>query len=444
MVDKIKKNKDCFKILFQSTNPQLFRTTSIGYLYEIAQKHRVVLLTVKIDFYTKKILCEKSLFPGLEKIIFFEPPFYGDIFRKNYRLRQKSKKILQDYIPDIVIVAEDIWPMGLYLLRFAKRAGAIMFAIQDGFRIAERKKLFLWSCLTNVYIKMPRFLPYFLRLFFVKMKKYFGHLFYYWILPLTAGEMPFPGKTSFVFWDTSSGLRDADYSAVFSERDYDICVKDGVNPKKLFVIGHPLEHKSAKKFFEKTYFSQSKEKENPKTLTIMWPDENIGFREKDCSLIGEDEMRGSRFEAAKLISKKLANWKIFIKPHPSEKQTAKIKEFLGRLSNVEVVEPTEPADKYITISQVIIGFPPPSTTLFTASLQSPEKIILYLDMNHELLGDSYKDFDGVEYIDKEERLIEVLDFIERGTYQKQSSRAQRFDFANAAELIDYLYAKRVS
>ena len=116
-----KKDKTCLKVLFQSTIPILFRATSIGYLYEIAQKHRVVLMAEEIDSYTRKILCDKSLFPGLEKIIFFEPPFYGDIFRKNYRLCQKSKRVVQDYKPDIVITPEDIWPMGLYLLRFAKK-----------------------------------------------------------------------------------------------------------------------------------------------------------------------------------------------------------------------------------------------------------------------------------------------------------------------------------
>jgi len=372
MADEIKKEKNCLKILFQSTNPNLFRTTFIGYLYEIAQKHKVVLLTVEIDSYTKKILCDRNLFPGLEKIIFFEPPFYGDIFRKNYRLCQKSKRILQDYNPDIIIVSQDIWPMGLYLLRFAKKAGSITVAIQDGFRIAEKKKLYLWSCLMNSYTKMPRFLPFFLRFFLVKMKKYFGHFLYYWVLPLTAGEMPFPGKTSFVFWDFSPGLRVADYSAVFSKRDYDLSIKDGVSPEKLFVLGHPLEYKFTKRFFEEVYFSKNKRIENLKTLTIMWSEEKIGFGREDYSLIPEEKMRESRVKIVKLISEKLADWKIFIKPHPEVKNASEVKEFLGQIpNNLLIVDPLEPADKYIEMSSVIVGMPPPSTTLYTAQKQNP-------------------------------------------------------------------------
>ena len=444
MADEIKKNKDCLKVLFQSMNPQLFRATFIGYLYEIAQNHQVVLLTGEVDSYTKKILEDKSLFPGLEKIIFFESAFYGDIFRKNYRLCRKLKKAVQEYNPDIVIAHTDIWPADMYLLRFAKRAGAITVAIQAGFKIAGERKLYLWSCLMNSYLKMPRFLPFPVRLFLVKMKKYIGHFFYYWILPITVGEMPFPGKTSFAFWDESSGLRDADYSTVFSKRDYDLCIKDGVKPEKLVVLGHPLEHKSAKNFFEKAYFSQNREKENSKTLTIMWPDEKIGFRRRDYSLISEEKMRENRVKTIKLIAEKLADWKIFIKPHPAVKNASEVKEFLGPIpNNVSIVEPRKPADKYIEMSSVIVGTSPPSTTLFTASKQNLKKIILSLNLNNEFLGDVYKDFNGIEYINNEEKFINVLNLIRDNKYYKKHSLGSDFDFSDANELLKYIYTRHL-
>ena len=64
------------KVLFQATNRSTFRATLVGYLHEISQKHQVVLFTEDVDSWTKKILLDKNLFPGLEKIIFFDPPFY--------------------------------------------------------------------------------------------------------------------------------------------------------------------------------------------------------------------------------------------------------------------------------------------------------------------------------------------------------------------------------
>lgn len=432
------------KVLFQSMNPQLFKAIFIGYLYEIAQQHEVVLLSGEIDVDTERILGDTHLFPGLERIIYFESAFYGDVFRKNYRLVKTLKKVVREFQPDVVVTHSDMWPADMYLLRFAKRAGARTIAIQAGFRIAGERKLYVWSSLMNAYGKMPQVLPFPMRLALAKIKKYVGHFFYYWILPLTAGEKPFPGKTSFVFWDDGSGHRDADFVAVFSKRDYDVCVKDGVKQEKIFVIGHPLERPAAREFFEKAYFAQKGEQEESKTLTIMWPDEVIGFRNDSHSLISEEEMRANRAEVVTLIAAKLVDWKIFIKPHPAVKEASKVREFLGQIPpNVSVVEPTEPADTYIEMSRVIVGVPPPSTTLFSASKQNPEKIILSLNLHNEFLGDSYRNFDGIEYIDSKERFVDVLDLIRENTYHKKRSLDQRFDFSDANELVQYLVETRI-
>lgn len=432
------------KVLFQSSNPNTFRSTLVGYLYEIAKKHRVVLMAGKLDSYTEKILGDKNLFPGLEKIIFFEAPFFGNIVRKNYRLCRLSKDIIKNYQPDIVIAPEDFWPMSLYLLRFAKKAGIATLALQDGFRIAEAKKLLLWSCLVNAHNKFPDFLPLPLRLFLVKVKKYLGHFFYYWVLPPSAGEMPFPGKTSFAFWDTSPGLRDADYSAVFSKRDYNLSIKDGVDKRKLFVLGHPLEHKTAKNFFEKAYFANNKIKKIGKIITVIWPDERLGFSGDDYSLIPEDKMKESRVKAVRLLSEKLGGWKIFIKPHPSEKRLSEIKNLFNLISNVTVADPSEPADKYIEISKVIVGFPLPSTTIFTAQKHHQDKIILYLNLNHEFLGDSYKDFNGIEYIDSEKDFINILNLIRNNKYHKKSGVVLNSSFSDVNELLDHLYTRHTN
>jgi len=419
------------KVLFQSMNPQLFRAVFIGYLHEIAQKHEVVLLIEKVDPETRRILDDTNLFPGLKEIVFFESAFYGDVLRKNARLHKTLKKAVQDFKPDIVVTHSDFWPADMYLLRFAKKAGAVTVALQAGFKIAGERKLYMWSSLMNTQLKVPRFLPFPIRLFLVKIKKYIGHVVYYWILPLFVGEKPFLGKTSFAFWDEASGLRDADYSVVFSKRDKDLCRKDGVASEKLFVIGHPLEHEPTKRFFEKAYLSNKKGNtfpgtESRKALTIMWPDETIGFRAQDHSLIAEQEMRENRAGMVKLISKKLPDWNIFIKPHPALESIEEAQKLIGQIpKNVSIAGPLESADTYIDYSSVIVGMPPPSTTLFSASKQNSQKIVLSLNLHNELLGDVYKNFDGIEYINTEEQCMHVLDSIGNGTYEKKSNLAPR-------------------
>jgi len=433
------------KVLFQSVAPQLFRASSIGSLYEIAQQHQVMLITRKLDARTEEILHDKNLFPGLENVIYFEWPFHGgigDIFHKNYRACKIVKNAIEEYAPDIVIAQTDIWPPDLYLLRAARKKGIVTAVIQSGFKIAEQKKLYHWSCLMNAHLNMPHALPFFVRLFLVIVKKYIGHFFYYWILPLGAGEMPFWGKASFIFWYESAGLRDADYTAVFSKRDYDICINDGVKPEKLLVIGHPLEHASTRGFFQKAYFSQHRERIDPKTLVIMWPDEAVGFQNRGYALIPGESIRESRVKIVNLISKKLDDWKIVVKPHPAIKEASIVKAYLGEISNnVFIANPLEPADTYIEMSRVIVGMPHPSTTLFTASKQNPEKIVVFLHLNNEFLGDSYKDFPGIEYIETEERFKQVLDGLRKGTYEKQQHSAEPFDFENASDLVDGIIQK---
>lgn len=244
MTDKKEKDKKCLKIIFQVTNFNIFQSTSIGYLFEISQNHEVVLMTEKLNSNIEKIIKDKKLFPGIKKIIFFNSPFRKNILLKNFNLYNKTKKIIKNYKPDIVIAPSDIWPAEMYLMRLAKRIGAITVAIQGGFKIAEQKKLYLWSCLKNSYSKSYRILPSFIRIFFVKIKKYLGYYLYHWILPLLNIEKPFIGRPSFIFWDESSGLRDADYSIVFSKRDYDLSLLDGVSRDKLLVINHPLDCKT--------------------------------------------------------------------------------------------------------------------------------------------------------------------------------------------------------
>ena len=427
------------RILFQAMNSRLFRSVFIGYLYEIAQKHRVLLLAEEFDEETKSLLQDKNLFPGLEGVIFFESAFDGDVVGKNYRLCKTLRNEVRDFKPDLAIAHSDLWPADMYALRFAKQAGAITVAMQAGFKIAGERKLYLWSCLMNTYLKMPEFLPFSVRFFLSKVKKYLGHVLYYWILPITAGERPFLGRTSFVFWDEASGLRDAAYVTVFTERDRDLHIRDGVKPEKVFVIGHPADHQGTREFFEKTYFAKRGEREELKMLTIMWPDEKIGLRADDHSLISEEEMKRNRAFVVSLLAEKFPDWKIVIKPHPAVQTIAEAQKLVGPVpDNVSIVNPLDPADIYIAQSSVIVGIPPPSTTLFSAIKENLDAIVLSLNLHGELLGDAYKNFEGIEYIDTKEKLIAVLNSIQQGSYRKDSQKLDRLDFSNTNEFLKHI------
>jgi hypothetical protein len=433
------------KIIFHTHIARAFRTTLIGHLYELCQVYPTILLSEKLDPETEEVLKNKELFPKLEKIIPIEQFTKRNLLLKNRYIFQLAKKVIEEYKPNIVITATDMYPFEMYLMRFAKKINALNIAIQP-FNIVESKITEKWVDLINSYLRFPSFLPFKLRMFLVKCRKYFGHFLYYWILPLTVEEKPFFGKSSYILRKGNSGMRDADYQIVFSKRDYDIYLKDGVPAEKLYILDHPLARRT-RKFFERVYFNKAKKyKKDKKIVILMLPEAEIGFKRKDLSLISKEEREKNWIEIIRLVSKIFSEWKVYIKPHPDIKNVNKIKENFESLSeNIEVVNPQEPADKYIEIGDVIIGLPlSASTALFTASLQCPEKPIISLDFLQEILGDCYKNFEGIEYIDSEKKFINILELIGDNKYKKKQGELKEEElrekeFSDTIELIEYLF-----
>jgi len=437
------------KVLFYTHSPRAFRTTLIGYLYEISQKYPVTLLSEKLDQETEEALKDKSLFPKLKEVI----PVYQftgekmNLFVKNRYLYRMAKNIINQHKPDVVISASDTSSLfELYLMRFAKNIKALKITIQPS-NTSDIVTAEKWVDMINSYLKFSSFLPLWFRLLFVKFRKYLGHFLYYWILPLFVGEKPFFGKSSYILRRGNSGMRDTDYQIVFSKRDYDIYLKDGVSAEKLYILSHPLARET-RKFFEIVYFNDlKKDKERKKIVTLMLPEITLGFRMEDYSLISKKEREEKWVEAVKLVNQCLSGWKIYIKPHPDTKNLNEIKESFESLSgNIEVVIPQEPADKYIELASVIIGLPlSASTTLFTASLRCPEKPIISLDFHREIIGDFYKDHEGIEYIDTKEKLVNLLEKIYGNKYQKKSrgsgKKLSEKEYHNFVVLLDYLFKK---
>lgn len=435
------------RILFYTHSPRAFRTTLIGYLYEICQVYPTILLSEKLDFETEKALSNKKLFPKLERIVpinQFSEEKKG-LFNKNKYLFKIAKKAIEEFKPAIVIAGSDMHSMfEMYLMRFSKRRKALNIAIQPS-NIINNETVKEWVDLINSHLRFPSFLPFWLKHFFTKCRKYLGHLVYYYVMPLSVGEKPFFGKSSYILRKGNSGMRDADYQIIFSKRDYNMYIKDGVSPQKLFILSHPL--KRNKFFLNEIFFKEIiKSKNNKKTIILMLPtDVEFGFRRNNNSLICKEEREKDWIDAVKLIVKIFPDWKIYIKPHPDSKDIDKIREKLGSISeNIEFISPKEPVDKYVEMADVIIELPlSVSTVLFTASLQCPEKPIISLDFFKELLGDYYKNFEGIEYVDNREQFVESLELIKNDKYKKNSKiELKEGSFQNLPDLLEYLFKNK--
>jgi len=452
IMKKNSKKEKKYKVLFYTSISRLFRTTLIGHLYEIARVYPTIVLSEELDSETMEIIKDKNLFPNIIEIIRIDSPFYGKIVGKNRKMYKTIKNTVLRYKPDIVMAPNDMNPAELYLMRCARRVGAVNIVTQAGMRAKELKNLALFSSMNNAYVKMPSFLPLNIKLFFVKLKKLLGYILYYWFLPLTVGELPFFGKSSFIHLKGTPGMRDGDYYIVFSKREYDICIKEGTSPEKLYILSHPLARNIMKNFLKtKTTSNLSvKQEKNKKVLTLMFPTEEVGFRGADFHLIPKEEILKNKIRIVSLTAGILKNWKIFIKPHPL---MAELPELLQKTTQtfesiskqIKVISPLESADKYIEMSDVIMGIPPASNVLFTASLQCPEKTILSIDLKREFLGDAYKNFEGIEYVDSEKKLIGALEMIKDDKYSKKYNKkpmTKSNEFSNAIDMLECLFNKK--
>lgn len=448
METKSKINKETKKILFYTSIPRSFRSSLIGNLYELAQIYPIILLAEKLDDETMQILHNKKLFPKLEAI---EPvhQYTGqkrNIFSKNIYLYKLAKQLIHKYKPDIVITANDTYPFEMYLLRFSKRIESINICMQAALEIPERMKedFSSWIILVSGYDKFPKFFPPSIIRLVVKIKRYIGHLIFYWIMPIMVKEYPFLGKKSFILLSYGTRrLKDSDYCVVFSYREYQSYVTSGLPEKKILILSHPLV-RVPELFTMITYdssMSKSK-KQNQKTLTIMLPSENISFKKADHSIIDEIETLKNRRNVVILITEILKGWKVFIKPHPGSSNIEKIRKNYEIISPlIKVADPRDAAEKYIQESDVIVGVPPPSASIFISSLLSSNKVVLSIDLAEELTGDYFKGFNGVEYIDNEEELVNILNLISKSEYQFRTSLGLiNKGFSSSVELIEHIFA----
>jgi hypothetical protein len=364
MRNKIIKKKEIKRVIFYTSIIRLFRTSLIGHLYEVAQVYPVVLLSEELDSKLKRILENKKLFPKLEEIVYVHQ-FSGpskNIFKRNRDLGKLAKKIISKYKPDIVMTPGDTYPFEMYLLRQARKIKAVNISLQSS-NTMEGNDYRKSVDLTNSYLRFPNFLPFSIRLFLTKCRKYAGHFLYYWVMPLLAGEKPFFGKSSYILRTGNFGMRDADYQVVFSERDFNIYAKEGVSAEKLRVLAHPL--KRGIKIFKDYLLPKDNDnwKEGKDIITLLLPPDYMGFRKEDNSLISEDERLETRKKIVNLTANILKGWKIFIKPHPAIKNFERMKFIFESISDfVEVVDPKEVIEKYIAISNAVVGMPKANTT----------------------------------------------------------------------------------
>lgn len=438
----IRPNKVAPKILFYTDIARGFRNYYIGYLYEIARVYTTVVLSEKLDDETNNIIRDKTLFPNIEDIIPVEQymGYQGNIIQRHQYFSQLAKKVIETYKPDAVF-ATGYNIFESYLRRFAMERHSIAIACTAPL-LARAKDIQYYRYLLRAHRNFPSFLPRFIKVLLARGWAYTRHILFYQLAPLAAGQKPFWKEPSDILLDVDN-MEGADFYVTWLKGDRDIILKS--NPaaaKKLFILSHPLSGKG-REIFEKAYLVKARRKKEKNTLLIIWPYGKIGFR-LDGSLISEEEMRKTKMKIICLIRSVLKGWKILIKPHPMDEDISMLKNMATLYRNdIIVIDPSDSVEKYIEISDAVLGFGRPSTALFTASLQCPKKPMLSLDFDKELLADSAKGLEGIEYIQSEKEFLSALLLIKDNKYDKKEvSKNSREGFSSISTLLKFLLTKK--
>jgi hypothetical protein len=392
------------KILFYTHIPRAFKSTLIGYLYEICQQYSTILLSEKLDTETQHILQNKSLFPKLEKIIQVRgfTDFKIKPFDKNKQLYVTAKKVIQEYKPEVVISPYCMHaPFGWYLMRQAGKKGIFRIYVQPS-NIGRRSANILWNNLAAAELRFPHWMPRKVRILLARMRRHLKNIFFLIILPLSIGQKPLWRE---VHWNKNSNIHKQAVWTAWSNRERDIFNEEGVAFNNIHLLPHPMEEESIKDFFAKAYINKYKKLQSKKSITLLLP-VFFGFNRNNLKPISFKNRLKQWCEIVQLVHKIRQDCLLYIKPHPYLAEPNNINYYFQIKQKLEsiascvlVTNPKESVEKYIKISDIIIGLPTSnSTALVSATVQAPKKLIISIDNHNDLLGDTFKDQSKIKYI----------------------------------------------
>lgn len=434
-------NKNSIRpVIFYGNTLRAFRTTLIWYLYEVCQKYECVLIISEMDQQTLDFLNAKQNFPGLKRIIVQECTNHFDkhLFAFNSGIYKLAKYLIYELNPQIVFCSSDWHSMfEMYLLRLARKRGVIRITLQDTitndisitrlfYRLNEknnfRKRNFNKASVTILlYLRKPLL-----------------HFIVYWICPLFNLESPFFGKSSYILMKGNSGIRDSELHVVFRE-NYDFFLKSGVQDKKLLVNEHPIKRMDKNAIHS---FLNSGSSSKLRTIVILISDIDIGFTRESYSIITEEEKFRERIYLIKMIASFLTDYNIIIKCHPNIKNPDIYKEHLTDLKNDMCFVPkNQSVEKYIFDSEIVVDLPcPNSSSIFFSTLMYPSKIIVCIDTLNELVGDYYKHYKEVNYLNSRAQVVSFFSNISilRDNITEKSVPDKLFSNLSLSEIVEFV------
>lgn len=429
-------------VLFYTDILRTFRSTLIGYLYQVCQSRRVVLLHETLDPETEQLLANTALFPGLVGRVpvnqYGSSPEPGP--NRHRRLAALARQLVMTWRPKVVFAA-GVAVFEHYLRRQAKEiAGAKTVGCMGLLLVRNPREVPLLLDLHAAETRLPRWLPRDLRRSVVRVRRRLAQAYEYWVLPMLAGQRPFPGVNGVYRLDYTR-LQGMDAAIAFTRDNQAMMLRAGVPAGRVCVIPHPLKPGCADPVWRAYGMERKTVRDLPRVVTCFLDIEpSWGFLARNGMPIADEQLIASRIRVLEVLLDILDGWEIRIKPHPMSAASPLYARVMNRIRGLSPrivwLPPEDPADRHVGQSGAIIGFPPASTAIYTAMLQNPGLPALQVDINLELRGDAYLGTPGVVTVSGMDRLQACLQELRAGHWSAGAYRHDEGDY----ETLDALLA----
>ena len=431
-------------VLFYTDIQRLFCSNYIGFLYQISSRYNVILLIEQLDSVILKKILDKKKFPRIIEIIEVNQwnSEGNSVFTRHFRMSKLSKKLILKYNPEIIFAAgANIFEH--YLRRHGRKyCNSLSISCTNILMYKNQSDVLLLLELQEANLKYYLIPVRFGRIL-SRLRRKLLHLIYYIIFPILVLEFPFM-KVNGIYEIDDTKFANLDFIIVFTKKNRDMLLKYNniEHSEKLKIISHPFIDDHIYNDIYPIHTDSINIDINKKYILILLHiEEKFSYKRLNLKLIDDDlEKFISLSKSIKCILNNLQDYLILVKPHPmsiySPIYNNTINKILSISDMINIIDPKSILEEYVTISDVLIFFPPASSAIFTTICRYPNKIIIYLDLHKELRGDSCLQFNSVYTVNSLEELSELLFKIKNNTLPVIELTTEFIDYSTINDFIE--------
>lgn len=394
----------------------LFWTTGVYYLWELSKNYRVVLIATD-DYKNDDLFIKVARQTGVVEILHTPlsvllTPLNLGIFKKHYLYAREFKKLVEKYLPALVLQYRHVYPDNLYLAHWTRKLNPSCPLITYQMALGSLSEDYDYKIgfISAVRDRSKKYrLPVWLTRVLLYIKIELDHLMEHYIVPfLFIGSFFSPSykkRTGKVI--TKNAGCNFDLYLLHKEGERLLEEKRIGVPNKLFLVRHPLE--TIGEECNSFLFQANEEKMISIFPTSGFTSVFVVEQERPEAEVIE-HITNMWLDAINVFRDKFPGWRITWKLHPATQNDRIWQEITNRLRQqcplLEVISPEQQALPLMVKSKIIVS--DVSTVLWWASFLK-DKVAISLDVFGYPGAEDIKDCEGIFYFDSFDKLRKACD-----------------------------------